>query len=558
MSRIRDALQVELPLRTLFESPTIAGLAEKIEQMQAQPGLQTPPIVVVNRATRLSLSFAQQRLWFLDQLEPGSPFYNISRAVRMQGPLDVASLGKALTEIVKRHESLRTTFGSETGTPFQRIIECEALPLTSQDLSICPEIEREDRVKLSAAEEIKQPFDLTRGPLLRACLLKLGVEDHVLVLTMHHIAADGWSIAVLFRELTALYDTFANGAVRPLPALPIQYADYAAWQRAWLQGDALEQLVSYWKTELAGAPMTLELPADKSRPSVQGFRGAHELFSLSPDLTSSLKALSRGQVVTLFMTCLAAYQLLLSRYASQQDLIVGTDVANRNRVETEGLIGFFTNLLPLRAKCSGDLKFTELLQQVKKTTLEAYAHQDLPFDKLIEELRPPRDLGRNPLVQVLLVMQNQPGQQFELPNLRLSRFDLPLESSRFDLALFLSETDNGLAGLWLYNPDLFEPHTIARLSTNYRKLLGSIGCDPAARLDSFEILNDEVKQEKMEKKELQQVRLNRLRSVRRKSVDLSQVAQDEYQRLAAGAYVIVTGALGGGRILATSIQALEP
>ena len=460
ISRIRDAFQVELPLRALFEAPTIAGLAEKLEQIRQGPaGFQAPPLVVSKRDARMPLSFAQQRLWFLDQLEPGSPFYNISRAVRMQGALDVEALEEALAEIIKRHESLRTSFGADNGTPFQQIIDHEALPLTSHDLTVYPEAEREVRAELLAAEEIEQPFDLNRGPLLRARLLKLAAEDHVLVLTMHHIAADGWSIAVLFRELTTLYDVFAKGEPSPLPALPVQYADYAAWQRGWLQGDALERLLAYWKTQLAGAPMTLELPTDKARPAVQSFRGAHELFALSAELTAGLTELSRSQGVTLFMTCLAAYQLLLSRFSNQQDLIVGTDVANRNRVETEGLIGFFTNLLPLRAKLSDDLKFTELLGQVKETTLEAYTHQDLPFEKLVEELRPPRDLGRNPLVQALLVMQNQPDRQFELSSLKLTRFDLPLESSRFDLVLFLSESENGLAGFWLYNPDLFEPRT---------------------------------------------------------------------------------------------------
>lgn len=528
MSRIRDVLQVELPLRVLFESPTIAGLAERIEQIrQASTGLQAPPLVAINRDGKLPLSFAQQRLWFLDQLEPGSSFYNISRAFRMHGPLAVAALAKALTEIVKRHESLRTTFGSGNGTPFQLIAACEELPLTAHDLSIVSVDERDARAELLVAEEIRKPFDLSRDLLLRASLLNYGADDHILVLTMHHIAADGWSLEVLFRELTALYEAFGTGGSSPLPVLPIQYADYAAWQRAWLQGVALERLVSYWKTQLAGAPTALELRSDKSRAAAQSFRGAQEKFDLRPDLTNGLKELSRSQNVTLFMTCLAAYQLLLSRFTGQQDFVVGTDVANRNRVETEGLIGFFTNLLPLRAKLSGDLKFTELLRQVKETTLEAYAHQDLPFEKLVEELRPPRDPGRNPLVQVLLVMHNQPGNEFELQNLRLSRFELPLESSRFDLVLFLSESEQGLAGFWLYNPDLFEPQTIARLSTNYQKLLERIACNPAARLDSLELLNDEAGQKKMEKKDSRQARrdhLDRLRSVRRKGVDLSRLS----------------------------------
>jgi amino acid adenylation domain-containing protein len=526
ISRIRDAFQIELPLRVLFETPTVAGLADRIQQSgQAEEGLLAPSLHPVTRNGFLPLSFAQQRLWFLDQLEPGSSFYNVGRALRLRGPLDVDALSEALSHIVTRHESLRTSFATENEIPFQRILDIKSIPLPCSDLSKVSRMKGEAEAKRLAAEEINQPFDLSRGPLLRAKLIKLGPDDHVLVLTMHHVAGDGWSLAVLFRELTILYDAFANGKSSPLTALPVQYADYAVWQRGWLQGEVLDRLLSYWKKQLAGAPQVLELPVDNVRPAAQTFRGAHESLKLSPDLTGSLKQLSREEGVTPFMTCLAAFQLLISRWTGQNDLVVGTDVANRNRVETESLIGFFTNLLPLRARISDHLKFTELLRQIKEVTLEAYAHQDLPFEKLVEELKPPRDLSRNPLVQVLLVMQNQPNQQTAMWGLDVSRFELPIESSRFDLVLFLFESENGFAGLWLYNHDLFEPETIRRLSLHYQELLAQIVREPTARLDSY-VLPEGKKagRKKMEKSEQQQARITRLRGMRRKGVDLSQVS----------------------------------
>jgi amino acid adenylation domain-containing protein len=533
-ARIRQAIQIDVPVRTLFECLTVAAVAERLGHMvQEQEGMQVPPILSVARDGRLPLSFAQQRLWFLDQLEPGSSSYNVARALRLQGPLDAAALTASINEIVSRHESLRTCFVSEQGTPFQRIMNHTPTTLPTLDLLELPEAEREAEAERLAAEEISQPFDLSRGPLLRAKLIRVKPDDHVLVITMHHIAADEWSLAILFRELTKHYGAFTNDRPSPLSALPIQYADYAAWQRQWLQGDMLEKLVSFWRQQLAGAPTILALPTDKPRPAAQSFRGAYETFQFSPALLTGLKQLSRSEGVTLFMTCLAAYQLLLSRFSGRQDLIVGTDVANRNRVETESLIGFFTNLLPLRARLSGEMEFTELLRQVRETTFEAYAHQDLPFEKLVEELRPERDLSRNPLVQVLLVMQT-PVTPLVLPDLQVAQFDLPLDTSRFDIVLFLSGSEAGLQGFWLYNPDLFEPATISRLATNYRTLLESVVADPAARLDSFEILKDEARQKKVDATDLQEARLNRLRGIRRKGVDLAQLSSVKIGSLEPG------------------------
>jgi amino acid adenylation domain-containing protein len=524
VSRIHDAFQISLPLRLLFERATVAGLAAQIAVAQlSQAGIQPPPLVPVKRSARLPLSFAQQRLWFLDQLEPGSPFYNVARAVRLSGQLDTTALSVAIAEIVRRHESLRTSFGTDAGTPFQRAAEFDTVPWRFIDLTQVDESVRESQAKEMAGTEIKQPFDLTQDLLLRALLLKLSDEEHVLIITLHHIAADGWSIGVLFRELIALYRNSVTGQATSLPALPVQYADYAVWQRQWLQGEVLEELLSYWRNQLAGAPQILRLPTDKPRPSVQGFRGAHETLTLPAALVSRLRNVSQARGATLFMTLLAGFQLLLSRFSGQQDLIVGTDVANRNRVETENLIGFFTNLLPLRSRIAPEVSFTELLAQVRETTLAAQTHQDLPFEKLVEELRPERDLSRNPLVQVLLVM-NQPPLKIDLPHLDVSRFELPLENSRFDLVLFLSESENGLAGFWLYNPDLFEAETISRLSLEFAGLLSQIAGDPEATLGSFQVFAEAARQKEMDKEQQQQAQLERLRGRRRKAVDLNRVS----------------------------------
>lgn len=525
MSRVREAFHVELPLRLLFESPTVAALAESIDRaLQDEQGLQLPPLVAVSRQEDLPVSFAQQRLWFLDQLEQGSSFYNISRTIRLQGIPNITALSEAISEVVRRHESLRTAFVSLGGMPFQRIAEAESVIVPLIDLQRLPGTDRENEARTLAAAEIQKPFDLSRGPLFRACLIKVAEDEHILVLTMPHIAGDAWSLAILFRELTILYEAFARGEPSPLPELAIQYADFAVWQRKWLQGEMLERHLSYWRQQLAGAPTVLELPSDRPRPEVQTFRGARLPMALSPELTQLLKNLGRSEGTTLFMICMAAFQLLLSRYTGQKDLIIGTDVANRNRVETEGMIGFFVNLLPLRINLAGNPSFTDLLKRAREVTLGAYTHQELPFEKLVEELRPERDLSRNPLVQILLVMQNAPAHRLQMSGLDLSPFELPTETSRFDLALFLWEQDNELRGGWLYNSDLFDASTILRMSGHFTTLLENIVRDPASPLDSFAMITDEeAKREIMEKSERHQSQMSRLRTTRRRSVDLSDV-----------------------------------
>ncbi|MFB3092706.1 MAG: condensation domain-containing protein, partial [Dehalococcoidia bacterium] len=407
ISRVRSAFQVESPLRSLFESPTVAGLAERIEMARGADRVpQALPLLPASRDGDLPLSFAQQRLWFLEQWEPNSSIYNVPVALRLTGPLNVAALEQSLNEISRRHEALRTTFSVVDGQPAQVIAPKLNLTLPVLDLRELTEIERDAEVQRLVVEEAQAPFDLAQGPLLRASLLRLGQEEHVLMLTMHHVVSDGWSLNVLFRETTTLYQAFSTGEPSPLPEIPIQYADFALWQRQWLQGEELESQLAYWKEQLDGIPPVLELPTDRPRPAVETFRGAQQFLLLPDALTRSLKALSQREEVTLFMTLLAAFQTLLHRYTGQDDILVGFPIANRNRAEIEGLIGFFVNTLVLRTDLSGEPTFRELLGRVREVALDAYTHQDLPFEKLVAELHPERDISRNPLFQVIFQLFN--------------------------------------------------------------------------------------------------------------------------------------------------------
>ncbi|MGH7927527.1 MAG: condensation domain-containing protein, partial [Candidatus Binatia bacterium] len=388
ISRICQALQRVIPLRALFESSTVAGLAERIEETRRQElGLQALPMLPVSRDKPLPLSFSQQRLWFLDQYEPNSSVYNVPGALRLRGSLDVAALERGLNEIIRRHESLRTTFSLVDGEAVQVIAPSAELSLAVVDLRDCPEGGSEEQAQQLGNEETRLAFDLAKGPLFRSKLLRLGEDDHVLLLTMHHIVSDGWSMGVLHRELSVLYEGFSRSQPSPLPELPIQYADFALWQRQWLEGPELDRQLSYWKKQLEGAPGILNLPTDRPRPAVQSYRGARRSFELSKEVTQKLKALSQTEGVTLFMSLLAACQSLLYRYTGQEDIVVGSPIANRTRTELEGLIGLFVNTLVLRTDLSGNPSFREVLQRVCRTALEAYEHQDLPFEKLVEELK---------------------------------------------------------------------------------------------------------------------------------------------------------------------------
>jgi hypothetical protein len=422
ISRVIKTFRIQMPLRSLFQAPTVADLAAVIVQNQFDRPMKKSTVLakepeIPRRGVLEScpVSFAQQRLWFLDQFEPSSAVYNIPAAVRITGLLNVAALEQSLNEIVQRHETLRTTFSAVQGEPMQVINPTLALTLAVTDLQQLPEAKREAEVRRLAGQEARRPFDLSQGPLLRATLLRLGEKDHVLLLTMHHIVSDGWSMGVLFREVSVLYEAFATGEPSPLSELPIQYADFAVWQRQWLQGEVLEKQLDYWRKQLEAAPPLLELLTDRPRPTIQAYRGARQALILPPSLTEALKALSLREEVTLFMMLLAGFKTLLYRYTGQGDIIVGSPIANRNRVEIEGLIGFFVNTLVLRTDLSENPTFRQLLRRVREVCLEAYAHQDLPFEKLVEELQPERNLGYSPLFQVMFILQNAPGSALEFP-----------------------------------------------------------------------------------------------------------------------------------------------
>jgi amino acid adenylation domain-containing protein/non-ribosomal peptide synthase protein (TIGR01720 family) len=492
ISRIRKAFNSELPLRTLFQAPTVAELAQSIEPAQ-QPNI--PALLPASRPEKIPLSFAQQRLWFIDQLEPGNTAYNIFAALRLRGPLDVTALEQGFKQIVRRHESLRTTFQSVDGEPRQVIAADMPVSLPLTDLSALSEVERETEAQRLALAESRRPFDLSSGPLVRCTLLRLGDAEHVLLLTMHHIISDGWSISVLFREAILISQAYAAGQEASLPALPLQYADFAIWQRDWLQDEVLKRQLNYWKKQLADAPAALELPTDHPRPTVQTYHGKCMDVALPQELSNALQSFSRQENTTLFMTLLAAFQVLLSRYSGQTDIVVGSPVANRNRAETEGLIGFFVNTLALRADLSGNPSFHEALKRVREACLDAYDHQDLPFEKLVDEVQVRRDMSRNPLFQAMFVLQNTPGGEINLPGLTLSFLPIENETAKFDLTLSLTETEQGLAGTLEYNTDLFEPPTIARLLGHFQMLLEGIVADRQQRLSELPLLTAAERQQ---------------------------------------------------------------
>jgi amino acid adenylation domain-containing protein len=491
VSRIREAFGVELPLRALFEHPSAAALAKEVERARsAGDVVKAPSLVPAPRTSPLPLSFAQQRLWFIDQLEPGSTAYNVPFALRLTGALDLSALRRALDEIVRRHEILHTCFPSENGQPVQLVFEPRPLPLEEIDLSHLEESEREERAQLLARTEAeREPFNLSTGPLIRARRLRLAEDRHVLLLTMHHIVSDGWSVGILVREFSALYEAFRAGHPSPLPELTLQYADFAVWQREWLRGEVLERQLGYWREQLEGVP-DLGLPTDFVRPTASNSRGEVVNFSIPAALTQELKALCRQQGVTLFMALLGGFQVLLSRYANQRDVAVGTSIANRNRIETEGMIGYFINQLVLRCRLRDELPVTEFLAQVRRTVLDAYAHQDTPFDRLVEELRPGRAPGRAPLFQVLFVFQNATQGGLRLPGLAVEEMEAGSASTKFDLTMFMGEDGDGLAGAIHYSPELFRASTVERLLRHYLLVLEQICGEPSAPLSGLSLLDD--------------------------------------------------------------------
>jgi amino acid adenylation domain-containing protein len=446
------------------------------------------PIRPIPRDGNLPASSAQQRLWFLDQLEPGSSAYNIPLAYRLTGQLNVAALEQSVREIVRRHEILRTTLAVVDGQPFQVISPEIGLTLPIVNLQELPETEREPETQRLVAEEAQQPFDLAQEPLLRVKLLRLAPEEHLILVTMHHIVSDGWSFSVFFQELAALYEAFCTGKPSPLPELPIQYADFAHWQQQWLQSKELEAQLAYWKQQLGGNLPVLELPTDHPRPPVQTYRGANQSLLLPKKLSEALKALSHQEGVTLFMTLLAAFKTLLCRCTGQEDIIVGSPIAGRNRAEIERLIGFFISTLVMRSDLSGNPSFRELLGRVREVTLGAYAHQDVPFEKLVEELQPERDLSRTPLFQVWFNMYNWAAKQVELLGLTVEFFSIFETSSKFDLNLYVLEKKQGIELKLVYNADLFESARMVEMIEQFKHLLMQIVEQPEERIDRFSLV----------------------------------------------------------------------
>ncbi|MCW5315483.1 amino acid adenylation domain-containing protein [Nostoc sp. KVJ3] len=497
VSRIRNVFKVELPLRELFARATVAQLAQVIGQLQQQNlELSAPPIFRRAENADLPLSYAQQRLWFLDQLNPNSAFYNIPTALRLVGDIDQTALQQSLVEIIHRHEALHTNFIAVDGKPTQIIQQQTNWTVSIVDLKDLPLTEQEIVTQQLAKQEAIQPFDLAKSALVRATLVVLSETEHVLLLCMHHIVSDGWSMGVFIQELAALYNAYLIGQPSPLTPLPIQYADFALWQRQWLQRDVLQSQLSYWQQQLADAPALLSLPTDRPRPSVQTDNGAYQEFALSQKLTGELTQLSQQQGCTLFMTLLAAFDTLLYRYTGQEDILVGSPIANRDRSEIEGLIGFFVNTLVMRSNLADNPTFSELLTHVREVALSAYAHQHLPFEMLVEALQPERDLSYTPLFQVMFVLQNAPTSGIELSGLSVSSFPMKGANSRFDLTLIMQNSPTGLIGVWEYNTDLFDARTIERMTSHFVTLLEGIIANPEQRLSQLPLLT-EVEQQQL-------------------------------------------------------------
>jgi amino acid adenylation domain-containing protein len=490
VSRVRRALEVEVPIRALFEAPTVEAMAERVEALRREgAGDAAPPIVRVPRDGPLPLSFAQQRLWLIEQLDPGDPAYNLPVALRLRGPLDVDALETAVAEVARRHETLRTVFRpGPDGDAAQTVLEPGPFAFRRVDLSAVPEAEREARVRELAREEAAAPFDLAAGPLLRGALLHLAGDEAVVLFTVHHIVSDEWSTPILVREVSALYAAFARGGSSPLPELPVQYADFAAWQRSRVSGATLDRQLAYWRERLAGAPPLLELPTDRPRPAVANPRGGVRTFHLSAELTDALRGLSRAEGATLFMTLLAGFQALLARYAGTDDVPVGTPVAGRTRLETEGLIGFFVNTLVLRADLSADPSVRALLAQVRERMLEAQTHQDLPFERLVDELRVERSFGHTPLFQAMFTLADLGGESLRLGEVEVEPLETGTGATPFDLALVVSTEGGGLRGGVEFRAELWDADTVDRMMEHFRVLLEGMAAHPGARVSALPLL----------------------------------------------------------------------
>ncbi|HSS48185.1 MAG TPA: amino acid adenylation domain-containing protein, partial [Thermoanaerobaculia bacterium] len=510
INQLQERLGEHARVVALFEAPTVSLLARYVEQHHAAAvaritgqeadelgpaeltGGETRwegPIPLVDRTAPIPLSFAQQRLWFLDQLEPGTTAYNIPLALRLRGDLDPAALSASLAEVVRRHEALRTAFPGQQGIPSAVVSPPAPLLLPRIDLTALAGPAADREAARLTGEEARRPFDLARGPLVRGALVHLSADEHAALLSTHHIVSDGWSMGILVQEVGEIYTALREGRRPVVPGLPVQYADFAAWQRSWLSGETLGEQLAYWRGCLAAAPMELDLPLDRARPAVQSWRGKRVPVRIGAAVAGRLGELSRRNGATLFMVLLAGFQAWLARITRQEDVLVGSPVANRNRAETEPLIGLFVNTLVLRGRLSGDSSVTELLVRARNAALAAYAHQDLPFEKLVEELQPERSLARSPLIQVMLMLQNMPFEALELPGLRMEPVEVEPEVAKFELTLSLSEALGGLAGSLEYNTDLFDRATAVRLADSFAALLAASAAQPEGRLLDLPLLS---------------------------------------------------------------------
>jgi hypothetical protein len=495
LARVRQVFEVEVSLERFLDEPTVARLACLVERALAEEAAPVvSPFVTVTRDEPLRASFAQERIWFLDQLEPGRISYHIPSAVRLEGQLDISALERALNEVVRRHEVLRTALVSVGGIPRQVIAERLELPLAVENLCSLPENERERRAMVLLCAHVEQPFDLARGPLVRAALLRLSEREHIAIVTMHHAISDGWSVGILVRELSTLYESFRLGDPSPLPELDIQYADYAVGQRNHFQNDGVQAQIDYWTGQLAGV-QHLELPTDRPRPPHASQRGGQRSATLPKATTDAARTLGRRQGATLYMTLLAAFQVLLHRYSGQEDIAIGSPIAGRTRPELEGLIGFFVNTLVLRGDLSGNPTFLELLRRVRRKAIEAFAHQDVPFERLVNIVSPQRDGNLSPLFQVMFALQNVPMPILRVSELLVTPLQLPTTTSKFDVTLFAAEVAEGLHLTMEYSTDLFDATTIDRMLAHYQILLEEIVAHPNRPIGALPMLTPEERRQ---------------------------------------------------------------
>ncbi|HEV2734480.1 MAG TPA: condensation domain-containing protein, partial [Longimicrobiaceae bacterium] len=488
IARTRAALGVELPVRALFDAVTVERFAARVDEAaRSAGGTQRPPLVPVDRGggEGLPLSFAQERLWFLDRLRPGSAAYTMPAALRFSGALDEDALRRALDEIVRRHEALRSRFVAVRGRPVQVVDEPRPLEWTRADVSHLDGEAREAELRRLALAEAAKPFDLETGPLLRAGLVRAAPGDALLLLSVHHVAADAWSMGVLAREMMAAYEAYAGGREPRLPALPVQYADFAAWQRAWLAGDTLEAQLGWWRERLAPLAPEAEIPTDRPRPGIQTFTGAHHSTTLGAEASRRVRALARAEHATPYMVLLAAFQVALRHHVRGDRVTVGTDVASRGAPETAGLIGLFVNQLVLSTDLSGEPSFRALLGRVRDATLGAYAHQDVPFNLLVDAVGAPRDPSRNPLFQVMFVFDNTPLPELRFAGVEMKVMDLQLAGAPFDLSVLVSEEDGEFRCLWRYNPDLFDASTIATVAESFGVMTRAATRSPDAQVPAL-------------------------------------------------------------------------